>query len=493
MTLDAILTVGHPLLEQPCTPVQADDEALAAELDLLHRGLAEFQRRHGYGRAIAAPQMGVAKRFICLNLGATPFAVINPEITWRSDEMMEVWDDCLSVPEVVVKVRRHRSISLRYLDEAGRRRHWQHLTPEMSELLQHEIDHLDGVLMTQRAIDEQSIRPISEHASLVGAGRPSHRLSLDAIAASATEIDPLFLGSSQFECEPLSDLLGCRLTLKLETANPLRSFKGRGAEFFVGRVLARGDERPMVCASAGNFGQAMAFACRKHGRPLTVFASTEANPQKVERMRALGATVHLQGSDFDAAKEAARQHCRDHGGWLVEDGREPEISEGAGSLAVELLASGDAYDAILLPLGNGALLNGVGRWLKAASPATEVIGVCSAKADAMHASWQRGQVVERSSAETLADGIAVRVPVPEAVQDMQGLVDDIVLVEDETIVEAMQTLFHDAGLLSEPAGAVGVAALLSDPQRYAGKSVATVICGSNVTSESAAGWLWVDR
>ncbi len=489
MTLDAILTVGHPLLEQPCDPVQPDDLALEAELALLHRGLAEFQRRQGYGRAIAAPQMGVAKRFICLNLGATPFAVINPEITWRSDGMMEVWDDCLSLPEVVVKVRRHRSISLSYLDEAGRRRDWQRLTPEMSELLQHEIDHLDGILMTQRAIDHQSIRPIGEHASLVGAGRPSHRLSLEAIAEAATHIDPMFLRSPQFDCEPLSARLGCRLTLKLETANPLRSFKGRGADFFVGRVLARGDERPMVCASAGNFGQAMAYVCRKHGRPLTVFASTEANPQKVERMRALGATVHLRGSDFDAAKAAARQHCRAHGGWMVEDGREPEISEGAGSLAVELLASGDLYDAVLVPLGNGALLNGVGRWIKAASPASQVIGVCSRGADAMQASWRQGRVVERDCVATLADGIAVRVPVPEAVEDMRGLVDDIVLVDDETIVRAMRILFHDAGLLTEPAGAVGIAALFNEAPRFAGKSVATVICGSNVTSESAVEWL----
>lgn len=244
----------------------------------------------------------------------------------------------------------------------------------------------------------------------------------------------------------------------------------------------------MVCASAGNFGQAMAFVCRRHGLPLTVFAATTANPQKVERMRALGATVHLRGSDFDAAKEAARQHCRDHGGWMVEDGREPEISEGAGSLAVELLAQGDAYDVVLVPLGNGALLNGVARWLKAASPATQVIGVCSRGADAMQASWRQGEVVERTTASTLADGIAVRVPVPEAVEDMRGLVDDIVLVDDETIVRAMHVLFHHAGLLSEPAGAVGVAALLSGPQRFAGQSVATVICGSNVTAEAAERW-----
>lgn len=482
--MDTILTVGHPILQQRCRPVREHDPHLADEIERLQRALATFQRQHGFGRAIAAPQLGISKRFICLNLGATPFAIINPEITWRSDEEIDVWDDCLSIPRLIVKVRRHRSISLAYVDEQGRQRQWKNLPQDMSELLQHEIDHLHGVLMTDRAIDEDSIRPIAEHAALVGEGRPSHRLSLEAIGEAARTLDPVFRGTPQFRCEPLSRTLDCELTLKLETANPIRSFKGRGADFFLRQVVARGDGRPLVCASAGNFGQAMAYVCRRHGRGLDIFASTRANPQKVARMRDLGAEVHLAGEDFDAAKEAAREHCRRHGGWMVEDGREPEISEGAGSIAVELLATGEAFDAILVPLGNGALLNGMARWIKAASPATRVIGVCSRGADAMEVSWRRGGVVERSAVSTIADGIAVRVPVPEAVDDMMGLVDDVVLVDDDTIRRAMGHLFEDAGLVTEPAGAVGVAALLSDAQRFADRRVATVICGSNVASDS---------
>lgn len=487
--METILTLGDPRLEQSCDPVEPGDPDLPGELDRLHGALAEFQRREGFGRAIAAPQLGILKRCICLNLGATPLAVINPEITWRSDELVDVWDDCLSVPDVVVRVRRHRSISLTYEDAAGRRRQWDRLPEDMSELLQHEIDHLDGILMTHRAIDDDAVRPIAEHATLVGASRPRHRLSLQAIADAASTLDPVFRASPQYEDEMLSDHLECRLTLKVETANPIRSFKGRGVDYFLRRVMERADPRPLVCASAGNFGQAMAYVCRRHGRSLTVFAGVHANAQKIDRMRRLGADVRLAGDDFDGAKEAARQYCREHGAWMVEDGREPEISEGAGSLAVELLAADAVFDDVVLPLGNGALLNGVARWFKAASPATRVVGVCSVGADAMEASWRRGQVVERRSVSTIADGIAVRVPVPEAVADMQDLVDEVLLVDDGTLRRAMACLFDLAGLLSEPAGAAGVAALLGYRERFAGRRVATVLCGNNVTPTDARRWL----
>lgn len=190
-----VLTRGHPILEAKCTPVLWPDTDLERELEQLTRTLLDFRRKHGFGRAIAAPQIGIAKRLIAVHFGATPFAVINPEITWRSPETFEVWDDCLSLPDIVVRVRRHRSISLRFCDEVGRVRVWHELPEASSELLQHEIDHLDGILMTDRAIDGDSIRPISEHGRLVGSARPRHRLSLRAIAESARTIDPVFLAS----------------------------------------------------------------------------------------------------------------------------------------------------------------------------------------------------------------------------------------------------------------------------------------------------------
>jgi threonine dehydratase len=315
-----------------------------------------------------------------------------------------------------------------------------------------------------------------------------HRLSLARIGRAASLIDPIFKDTPQYDCEPLSQALGVSLTLKIETLNPLRSFKGRGADFFAHEHAARLAGRTLVCASAGNFGQAMAWVCRARGWPLVVFVSTLANPLKVQRMQALGAEVHVAGADFDAAKQEALRFCEERAACFVEDGREAAIAEGAGTIARELLSS-PRFDTLLLPLGNGALLTGAGRWMKAHAPHVQVVGVGAAGADAMAASWRAGCCIERQRTDTIADGIAVRVPIPEAVVDMRGTVDDVLLVPDDAIRRAMRLLFVHAGLVVEPAGAAGVAALLEYPALRAGR-LATVLCGGNVTPAQAADWLF---
>jgi threonine dehydratase len=311
----------------------------------------------------------------------------------------------------------------------------------------------------------------------------THRLSLSQIEYSQAVIPPEFLNSPQYNCEPLSEALGCQLTIKLDFANPIRSFKGRGASFFVSEMQRRGDKRAVVCASAGNWGQAMAYACRSFGLPIVIYAAVNANPLKVARMKALGADVRQEGNDFDAAKDAAKAYAKRINGWMVEDGFDPEISEGHGTLAIELLSRGDAFDAIAIPLGNGAMLNGMARWIKATSPATRVLGVSASGADAMEKSWRSNTVITSNAANTIADGIAVRVPIPEALTDMQGLVDDVLLVDDSHMIEAMRLVLQHAGLLLEPAGAAGVAAVLAHRAAFAGKNIATVLCGSNVTEQ----------
>ena len=316
------------------------------------------------------------------------------------------------------------------------------------------------------------------------ASRPDHRLSLDAISSAQRVIDPVFRDTPQFEYAPLSDYLGCRLTLKVETLNPLRSFKGRGASYLLSRLADADDDRPLVCASAGNFGQAMAYAAGQHGRDLVVYASEHADPFKVERMRQLGAEVRLHGDDFDAAKARARRDADAAGALFVEDGREPAISEGAATIAVELLARDAAPDAVVVPLGNGALLTGMGRWFRSVASGTEVIGVVSSGADAMARSWRAGRVVESEAVDTIADAIGVRVPIPEAVRDMEGTVDDVVTVEDDQVVAAMRLLHRHVGIVTEPAGAVGVAAVAAAPERFEGQGVAAVVTGSNVAPDT---------
>ncbi len=314
----------------------------------------------------------------------------------------------------------------------------------------------------------------------------SHRLQLAHIEQAMQIIDPMFLHTPQYRAESLEPILGCRLLVKIETLNPIRSFKGRGASYLVAQMPA---QTTLVCASAGNFGQAMAYTCRAGGMRLIVYAGVHANPLKVERMRALGADVRLQGEDFDAAKFAAKQFAAETGLRMVEDSLEPATGEGAGTIGIELLRRPEPIDALLVALGNGALLTGIGRWVKTHAPQITMIGVAARGAPAMVDSWRAGRIIEHAQINTIADGIGVRIPVPEAVADMPGTVDDALLVSDESILAAMQLLHQHLGLVVEPSGAVGVAALLEQPERFKDRLVATVICGGNLTPEQMRAWL----
>ncbi len=167
-----ILISGDPRLRERSREVEAVDPALLDEASRLIATLRDFKERSGFGRAISAVQVGVMKRMVAMNLGAGPFLLLNPEITWRSDATFTVWDDCLSVPDVIVRVRRHSSISINYRDEQFRPRRWNHLPPDLAELVQHEIDHLNGVLMTDLAEGEGAVQPLTRWAELVGAARP---------------------------------------------------------------------------------------------------------------------------------------------------------------------------------------------------------------------------------------------------------------------------------------------------------------------------------
>lgn len=316
--------------------------------------------------------------------------------------------------------------------------------------------------------------------------KSTSRLSIERIEAAAQTIDPVFLHSPQFVSEALSDAIGVRTLLKVETLNPIRSFKGRGASYFVAS-LEPGQH--IVSASAGNFGQAMAYACRLRGIDLTVYASVNANPLKIERMRALGATVVLHGEDFDAAKAQAKLVADANGSRMVEDGREPRLSEGAGSIAVELLRGPQRFDTILVPLGNGALLGGIARYIKARGRGITVIGVAASGAPCMERSWRSGVLMETPTMQTIADGIGTRIPIAEALDDIRETIDDIVLVHDSTMIEAMRVVHRHVGVVLEPSGAAAVAALLTQRARLHGRTVAAVLCGGNLTTQQMADWL----
>lgn len=299
-------------------------------------------------------------------------------------------------------------------------------------------------------------------------------LKLENIELAAKTIDPVFLNTPQFADDQLSAALGRRTIVKVETANPIRSFKGRGADFLL-RTFDR--KQTIVCASAGNFGQAVAYAGRARGIAVEVFVPTDANPLKIARMRSFGASVTSIGTDFDDSKQYARERAKKDNCVFVEDGHEPAICEGAATIGVELLKVGK-LDAVLVPLGDGALITGIGLWVKEHSPHTKIIGVCAESTPAMLASWRAGKAVITEITDTIADGIAVRVPVEESVKRMSTLVDDIVLVSDAQMLEAMRLAASTLGLLLEPSGAAGLAAIRA--HSIDGDQIATILTGSNI-------------
>ena len=308
-------------------------------------------------------------------------------------------------------------------------------------------------------------------------------LSANNIDDARKRIDPVFLNSSVLRAERL----GLSLVAKDETDNPIRSFKGRGTGYFLADLA--GDRTPLVTASAGNFGQGLAYNAARHGRTLVVFASMNANPLKIEAMRRFGAEVFLAGDDFDAAKEAARIYASERNLRFVEDGASAAIAEGAGTIAAELTDEVEDIDAVFIPLGNGALAAGIGCWFKSRSPRTRVVAVAAKGAPCMALSYNAGDVISTPEARTIADGIAVRNPVPSAIGWLRDTVDDVVLVDDDQILDAMRFAHETWKRLVEPAGAAGLAAVLAQASALKGSRLATMLCGANLTDQQIQAWL----
>jgi threonine dehydratase len=314
------------------------------------------------------------------------------------------------------------------------------------------------------------------------------RLDLGRIRSARRMIDRVFLDTPLYRCESLDRELGCSVSVKLETANPVRSFKGRGTEL-VASLLADNGGRAAVCASAGNLGQALAWSGLRRGLDVTVVASRSAPAVKLDRIRALGAELELVDGDIEVARARAVRIAQQRGIRLVEDSLDIETCEGAATIGLELAESESTFDTVLIALGGGAMATGVGYVLKTLRPGVEVICVQPRGAPAMTRSWHKRRIVTTDSIDTIADGVAGRHPIPEVLDDLLQVADDAVLVEEASIVAGMRTLLEHAGLVVEPSAALGIAAIRQDHDRFAGRHVVSIICGGNVDLTAYHGWV----
>jgi threonine dehydratase len=219
-----------------------------------------------------------------------------------------------------------------------------------------------------------------------------------------------------------------------------------------------------------------------------VFAAETASPLKIDRMRSLGATVHLAGDDIETPRALARAHAGSEGSYLVEDSLDLATCEGAATIGLELAGAPARFDVALVALGGGALASGVGYVLRELSPATQVVAIQPVGAPAMALSWRNRAVVTTDTVDTIADGVAGRHPLPEVLDDLLEVVDDVVLVDDDSIKDGMRHLFELGGLVVEPSAALGVAAIVEDPGRFSGLTVATIVCGSNISPHDFRRW-----
>jgi threonine dehydratase len=296
-------------------------------------------------------------------------------------------------------------------------------------------------------------------------------LSLSRIEQAVGEINPVFLDTPQFVSERLSNELGREVLVKVETLNPIGSFKGRGTSV-LGRKLD--PALTWVCETAGNFGQGVAYTARERGASVEIFVAPEVPKAKVERMRALGAHVEVRERSHRAANEhAAASEDR----LLIVDGLDPATSEGAGTIGIELAEAG-GIDTAVIQLGDGALISGVARWLKSRAPDCEVIGVCASGAPAMARSFAERRPIADAGTGTIAGALAITDPVPESLARILALVDDVVLVDDDDIRAAMALIAESLGVLVEPAGAAGVAALSRHAGKLSGERVAILLTGA---------------
>jgi threonine dehydratase len=275
----------------------------------------------------------------------------------------------------------------------------------------------------------------------------------------------------------LSRRTGAEVSIKYENLSPIRSFKLRGAIFCLSRLDP--STEGIACASTGNHGQGMALAAARFGRRAVVVVPEGANEQKVAAIRELGADLRVAGPDLTAASEAAQRIAAAEGLVYVEDGEDRDLLIGCATVALEIVEQQPEFDDLLVPVGGGNLIAACALVTKTLRPEARLGGVQSTGAPAVYRSWQEGRAVRLDRPRTFAGGIATSYPGGFVFPLIRDRVDEIVLVPDEALLEAAVVMLAETGHLPEGAGAAGLAALLADPARYAGRRVVLILSGGN--------------
>ncbi len=277
-----------------------------------------------------------------------------------------------------------------------------------------------------------------------------------------------------------SAMSGADVYLKLENFQTTGSFKVRGAYYKIKNLTSEETSKGVLCASAGNHAQGVAYAASKLGVKSTVFMPVFAPPLKVIATRAYGAEVILTGDTFDDAFNAALEFGKESGATFVHPFNDPYIIAGQGTIGLEIFDQIREVDDVLVPIGGGGLIAGIAIALKQLNPRIRIIGVEADGAQSMKMSMEKGEPVTLNSANTIADGIAVKSPGNLTFEVTRDLVDELVVVNDAEMARTAYLLLQRAKILTEPAGVAAMAAVLFQKTDIKGRKVVPIISGGNI-------------
>lgn len=282
----------------------------------------------------------------------------------------------------------------------------------------------------------------------------------------------------------LSDLFGAQIFAKLETLQRTGSFKDRGAYNKLTSLDDKQKANGVIAMSAGNHAQGVAYHATRLGIPSTIIMPEGTPFTKVQRTQGFGARVVLHGDNINAAEPYAKELAEKESLTFVHPYNDEWIISGQGTIGLEMLEEVPDLDAIVVPIGGGGIISGIATAAKAIKPGIEIIGVEAALYPSMY------QIIHglepKMGGETIAEGIAVKTPGDLNIEIVKRLVDDILLVDEPALELAVQTLLETGKVLAEGAGAAPLAAIMSNPSRFAGKKVGIVVCGSNIDSRILA-------
>jgi threonine dehydratase len=270
--------------------------------------------------------------------------------------------------------------------------------------------------------------------------------------------------------------------LKIETGLPTGSFKPRGALFVLATTLQQRKIEEVTACSTGNHGAAVTFAAKALGVQATIFLPENPNPVKRRKIEELGARIVMTGSaDLSETSRHVIQYSARPGVYFLNDATDPDLPAGPGTIGLEILDQLPGVTAVVVPMGDTALIRGVGAAIKQVAPAVKIIGVQAAQAPAYCLSWRAGNVVATETCDTCADGLANRIPDAANVAAIRQVVDEVVLVSEEGMIQAIRHMHFHEGVLAEPAGAATTAAWLDG---WAGKGkVVLLVTGANLSDD----------